>query len=403
MNYSAFPLSRTMIILGTISCMLFGIGALSSGQELGLPNNPLAGQKIFLEKGCIKCHSIFGKGGKIGRDFGKTLVHRGPAGIFAMMWNHSPEMSKLMQKIQKMPVFSEHEMADFIAFIYFLGYLDEEGEPERGHAVLKDKQCLACHKVGGEGGEIGPPLDEIRSYANPLTLAQRMWRYGVGMSAEISALGVERPEFAGSELIDLFSYLREISDYKTDVLSYLIPGRPVVGEKLFEEKNCLQCHRIGSKGKAVGPDITRTELHVGVTQIATLMWKHGPEMWEQMRELEIARPLFDNNELADLVAYLYYLKFTEQSGDFNVGKQLFIKKECVQCHSIRGIGGNVAKDLALSPKTENYIKITAAMWNHNRQMQMLMGKMGVPIPRFSEQEMTDLFFYLSSSRKEYEP
>ena len=401
-NYLALPPAGITSLLGIMSCILIFMSALSSAQEIELPNDPLMGQKVFVKKGCIKCHSIFGGGGKMGRDFGKTLVNLGTAGILARMWNHSPEMSSLLKKNHKMPVFSEREMANFIAFIYFLGYLDEEGAPEKGRKVLKDKKCLACHKIGGEGKAIGPSLDKIRSYANPLSLAQRMWRYGARMSTVMADMGIQRPEFIGSEIIDLFAYLREISEYKTDAFSYLTPGRPTVGERLFEEKNCFKCHRIGNKGKALGPDITRTQLQISVTQIATLLWNHGPRMWEEMEKKGINRPLFVDNELADLVAYLYYLKYTRQSGDFITGQQLFIKKRCVKCHAVRGYGGNIAIDLAKTDGVDNYIKITTSMWNHNEKMRMLMEKMGLPMPRFNEKEMTDLFFFLVSSRIKHE-
>jgi mono/diheme cytochrome c family protein len=396
-------MGRFVMIIGLINFILFMVGAISLGQEIELPNDPLAGRRVFVEKGCVKCHSIFSKGGKVGRDLGKTLIEQGPTGIFAMMWNHSPEMSKLMQKPKKMPIFSEQEMSDLIAYFYFLGYLDEEGEAEKGRMVLKHKQCLACHKVGGEGGKVGPPLDMLRSYANPLSLAQRIWRYGIRMSAVMSILGVHRPEFTGSEIVDLFAYLREISAYKTDVFTYLTPGRPTVGKRLFEEKGCAQCHKIGNnKGKAAIPDLTRVDFHGGATQIAGRMWKHGPKILAKMEEREIAPPIFEENEMADLVAYLYFLNFIEQSGDLETGKRLFTRKRCVKCHSIRGDGGNAGPDLALSDRTGNYIKITTAMWNHNEKMRILMDKMGVPMPRFNEKEMKDLFFYLSIDRMKYE-
>ena len=395
-------MGRFVMIIGLIHWILFIVSGLCLAQEIALPHDPLAGRDVFVSKGCVKCHSIFSKGGKIGRDLGKTLIKQGPTDIFAMMWNHTPEMGKLMQNLQKMPIFSEQEMADLIAYFYFLGYLDELGDVEKGRMVLKDKECLKCHKVGGEGGEIGPILDKIKSYANPLSLAQRIWRYGIKMSAEMSALGIQRPEFSGSEVVDLFAYLQEISNYETDPSAYLTPGRPKVGERLFEEKDCFRCHKIGNKGEAIGPDLTMVDFHGGVTQIAARMWKHGPKIWKKMREMQIQRPMFDENEMADLVAYLYFLSFVEQSGDAEAGKKLFTKKGCVECHSIRGQGGNVGPDLALSDKTKNYITSTTAMWNHNSKMRILMEKMGIPMPRFNQKEMKDLFFYLSNQRIKYE-
>ncbi len=117
-----------------------------------------------------------------------------------------------------------------------------------------------------------------------------------------------------------------------------------------------------------------------------------------MKELEIDRPMFEGNELADVIAYLYFLDFVQQTGDVIVGKLLFTKKRCVECHAIRGRGGNVAADLAQSDYTRNYITAATAMWNHNRRMRMLMEKVGVAMPRFNEGEMRDLLAYLRSER-----
>ncbi|MFQ5674358.1 MAG: c-type cytochrome [bacterium] len=379
--------------------ILFALTTTKGGaQNIALPNDPLGGQKVFVNKGCVNCHALFGKGGTIGRDLGKTQAQRGPAGIVAMMWNHSPEMSQVMQKPQEMPIFSEQEMADLIAFIYFLNYLDEPGDAEKGRLVLQEKKCLTCHKIAGKGGQIAPALDTVQRFANPLSLAQNMWNHGTGMSATMTVRGVDRPTFEGSELVDLFTYLRQIGGDQTDVSSYLIPGKPGIGEKLFEKKGCFNCHKVGQKGHEIGPDLTQVKFHLGVTRIAEEMWNHGPKIWTKMAEMAIERPTFDHNELADLVAYLYYLSFIEQRGNVEAGKLLFGKKGCVECHAVRGLGGNVAADLASSEYTLNYISSATAMWNHNRRMRLLMEKVGVAMPRFNEQEMQDLLAYLRNER-----
>lgn len=396
------PMGRLMLTIGVVGLILSIFGGPSSAQEIALPNDPLAGQRVFVKKGCVKCHSIFGEGGKVGRDLGKTLTHLGPAGIFAMMWSHSPEMGKLMQKPRKMPIFSEQEMADFIAFIYFLRYLDKPGEAEKGRMILKHKRCLVCHRVDGEGGDVGPPLDRTKNYAHPLSLARTIWNHGVKMSAKMSALGIQRPRYSGSEIVDIFAYLREVNQYNMDATTYLRPGRPKVGERLFEAKGCVQCHKIGSRDKAAGSDLARVDFHAGATEIAARMWNHGPKIWEKMEEGGIKPPIFEEGEMADLSAYLYFLNFTEQRGDIEAGKGLFTRKGCVKCHSIRGHGGNVASDLARSDRTETYIKTTTAMWNHNQKMRILMEKVGVPMPRLEEKEMRDLFFYLKAERMRYE-
>jgi len=374
-----------------------------SAQPPTFPENPLAGQKLFVEKGCVSCHAIMGMGGRVGSDLAKTQANRSPAGIVAMMWNHSPEMTEALQKRQQMSTFTEEDMAALIAYIYYLNYFDQPGDAREGARVLEQKKCLMCHQVAGKGGAIGPPLDRVKQHASALHLAQTMWNHGIGMTRTFERMGIARPQFEGSELVDLFAYLRSLSRWKSASNVYLRPGSPREGERLFESKGCLRCHQIGSpgragRGQAVGPDLTRRNFHVGVTQIASRLWNHGPAIWKKMQQMNIEPPTFEDNELADVAAYLYFLAFITETGDAASGQVLFTKKGCSGCHSVRGRGGSAAPDLAESRQTSNYIKAATAMWNHNRTMLRMMAEAGMAVPRFSEREMMDLLAYLRSQR-----
>jgi cytochrome c2 len=404
LNFLKSIYNRTMaplaVVLGLILFISFMMNTPLSAQEIGLPGDgdPLVGHKIFFDKRCVTCHSIYGNGGKTGRDLGNTLRDLEPAGIFSMMWNHTPEMGELMQQPSEMALFSEQEMKDFIAFIYFLKYLDEPGESTKGAIVLKQNKCLACHSVSEEEQKTAPQLNKVKNYANPLALAQDMWNHGPKMTSEMSAAGIPWPKFNGSDMVDLFAYLKQISTNETNIDTYLRPGRATVGEALFEKKGCFLCHKIGDKGKIVGPDLTKTDYHAGATQIVVRLWQHGPKIWGKMAQMGIGPIIFKENELADITAYIYSLNYIKQTGNYETGKRLFVKKSCAKCHPVRGEGDHVGPDLARSDKTMDYMKITAAMWNHNQKMRTLMDKMDVSMPRFKQEEMKDLFFYLRTER-----
>src|SRR5262245_61987263 len=49
--------------------------------------DPLAGAKVFADKGCAKCHSINGVGGKTGPDLAKISRSRTFYDLAADMWN----------------------------------------------------------------------------------------------------------------------------------------------------------------------------------------------------------------------------------------------------------------------------------------------------------------------------
>ena len=106
------------------------------------PGDPKSGERFFTQKGCIQCHaprSEYDLSGK--KDFPRTLAQ-----LAGMMWNHSEEMRKGMEKKGiSFPTLSAQEMADLVAYLFSTRYFDEPGNPERGKAVFVKKQCNLCH------------------------------------------------------------------------------------------------------------------------------------------------------------------------------------------------------------------------------------------------------------------
>ena len=365
-----------------------------SRQEMPLPENPLEGQKLFSEKGCVRCHSIMGRGGKIGSDLAKTQANHSPAGIVALMWNHAADMSKAMEVWQSIPKLTEQELASVVSFLFSIDYFDEPGDVVWGKVVFEKSGCRRCHQVGGNGGKIGPALDKVSRFGSPLFLAQAMWNHGVGMSRTMERLGLARPTFEGSEFADLLKYLQSISAGDNYEMSFMVPGSPKKGERLFRSKGCITCHAVGEQRKAIGPDLTKKQFRRGAIAIAGSMWNHGYRMWQTMKQREITPPRFEGNELADIIAYLYFLEFQQRAGDPVRGKDLVQSKGCINCHLIGGRGGASGPDLARSQHFSNVLTIAARMWNHNLDMQKRMRESNIPFPRFAEREMTDLLSYI---------
>lgn len=348
-----------------------------------LPGEAKEGWKVFTTKRCGACHSIWGEGGKGGPDLGplpKSYV--GPAQLAALMWNHGPEMWGKMNTrklpLQKMTL---KEMADLFAFLYFIRYMDEPGDSNRGKTVMEAKGCGKCHPL-----QEGRKEDLVRwgMYTNPILWAQMMWNHEPQMEQAMKKKGFPWVEFKENEMTDLIAYIRSLSGHVEKI--YLSPGDPRSGETLFSKKGCLNCHApSGALDLHKKKDFPRT-----LTQLAGFMWNHSHKMWKGIEEKGLDRPLLTPQEMADLVAFLFSKRYFDQPGNPARGKMVFIKKQCHLCHTkgkspdLRALKGKV------SP-----IFMAQTLWNHGPEMMEKMRKEKVSWQKIDDQEMVDLMEYLN--------
>jgi len=392
-------MSKNLFLLVSLALTLLLILSLEGLPEENytLPKDPLKGQELFIDKGCIKCHSIQGVGGKIGPDLGKGGFNRSLIQIAGIMWNHSPKMSEKMRELKiPRPKFEVTEMADLIAYLYYLNYFDEPGNPLKGKLLFKEKECIKCHSIVGEGEDIGPSLDKTKYYVSPISMAQTMWNHGLEMNIKMKELSIGWPTFEGNEIVDIISYVQATSKVEVKERVYILPGSPQEGKRLFSEKGCIRCHSIRGEGGNVGPELSKRGLRRSATQIAGTMWNHGPNMWKKMKEIGIPRPKFSGKEMADLIAYLYFINYFDKPGNPQEGKKLFAQKGCITCHSIRGEGGNVGPELTKSNASLSPINAATGMWNHAPIIEEKMRERLLPWPKFDGNEIVDLLEYLRS-------
>ncbi len=385
----------------SLAVAILAAAVAANGGEAGglsLPVDPLAGRRVFLEKGCPACHAVWGEGGGLGPDLGRQGIWHSVMQLAGTFWNHSPEMiEKMRERRMPRPAISSEEMADLAAFLYFLNYFDPPGDPARGEKLFAAKGCARCHALGASKVEVGPRLDKFKNTASPVFLAAAMWKSGPAMASAMAEMRIPRPELRGSELSDILTYIQRASVEPSQEKIYAIPGSPARGQKIFAQRGCAKCHAIRGEGGGVGPDLGRLGLHKSVTEIAGLMWDHGPAMWARMRELGIPVPVFDQREISDLIAYLFFLQYFDPPGDANRGREVYIEKGCVLCHyAPRGAEKRFAPDLSASPALHSPFELASAMWNHAPVMEEQIRERGLPWPRFENDDVRDLVEYLRS-------
>ena len=75
------------------AALLVGVGLAGAPAARCDFGDPIRGQSLFVEKGCVQCHAVRGTGGRVGPDLGRTAVKGSFFELAAGMWNHSPVMT----------------------------------------------------------------------------------------------------------------------------------------------------------------------------------------------------------------------------------------------------------------------------------------------------------------------
>jgi mono/diheme cytochrome c family protein len=80
------------------------------------------GQRLVRDKGCLRCHSVYNKGGGVGLDFATSNVVSSQVGQLAAMWNRGRVMeNEARRRGLVLPILSAQELADITRFLAGLG------------------------------------------------------------------------------------------------------------------------------------------------------------------------------------------------------------------------------------------------------------------------------------------
>ena len=379
----------------TVAILVASLGAASAQPVLSSSQDPLAGSRVFGSKGCVKCHSVNGVGGKVAPDLARTMRPRSFVDLATAMWNHLPNMTDRMKQLGiARPQLDSKEAGDLVGFLYTLNYFDPPGSADAGKRLFSEKRCIVCHTVRGAGGVVGPNLDHLQQFRSPIFVAAAMWNHGPQMAEKMRERGIARPTFTAKELRDLIAYLAPATGGPEEGPLYVLPGRAESGRQLFAEKRCVECHAVGGAGGRVGPDLVERGVRQSPTEFAATIWNKAPAMAAAMQSRGIVLPQLTPEQMADIVAYLYSVRYFA-SGSVQQGYAVASQKGCLTCHGLRGERGKAASDLTKAKGLDSPPAVLAALWNHTVVTPIVSGRK-LDWPGFTPQEMADLIAMLQS-------
>ena len=340
------------------------------------------GERLFQSEGCIQCHSIGGKGGKLAPDLGSRMDRNyTPAMLASVMWNHAPTMWTAMnrQGIHAASV-KEQDAADLFAYFYAVRFFDKPGDAGRGKRLFSSKHCSECHGINSSRVEDAKPVIRWESLGHPIVMAEAMWNHAANMRQAFAGQKLAWPDITGQDLSDILVYVRNLPGTR-DSSSRLETVAGGNGQQLFESKGCAHCHT----GKLeLAPRLKGKTL----TDIAADMWDHAPKMAQPP-------PNLAHDEMRQIVSYLWAQQVFQGDGNPAEGKKVFAAKSCATCHND---GSSGAPSLAGRQGTYSTISMMSTLWRHGPAMLEQMNSKGIQWPKFTARQMSDLIAYLNAGK-----
>ncbi|HET6411291.1 MAG TPA: c-type cytochrome [Anaeromyxobacter sp.] len=146
-----------------------------------LDEKVVSGKHAFERHNCNDCHTILGFGAYYAPDLTRAYARLGEDGVRRRL--ESPEVV-FADSYRKMPQqhLSPTEVDDLLAFLRWVSRIENHDWPPQDSphrwsrstermlagaalspaaALVEQENCLACHSLGGQGGESGPRLEWI--------------------------------------------------------------------------------------------------------------------------------------------------------------------------------------------------------------------------------------------------
>ena len=252
------------------------------------PGEAGRGKQVFASAHCGACHPVRGKRSSGAPPPVETWENvADPVSFTSSLWNHSARMyAEMKSRKLDWPDLSAQQLTDLLVYVRRLPGAHPAdpvlnlADASEGEAVFRSKGCMACHGAGPRA------LEQMRR-RTLAGFAVAMWNHAPRMAAT-------PPQLNPLEMQEIAGYLWSISYFDE-------PGDEKAGAKVYARNGCQGCH---ASSTWMAPSLTRRAQPLHAIGVVSALWRHGPAMQARMQEQKMAWPLFKNNEMADLIAYV---------------------------------------------------------------------------------------------------
>lgn len=126
----------------------------------------------------------------------------------------------------------------------------------------------------------------------------------LGLVAAAATIGV----FVGRETKNASSAPATVPGHEGVNLAATDFGDPAVGSRLFVSQGCADCHSYAGQGGEDAPPLDFMAGHLSAREVANMsgrIWNHLPAMLMHFEEEGLPVPTFEDDQMADLVAFLH--------------------------------------------------------------------------------------------------
>jgi cytochrome c2 len=245
------------------------------------PGDAGRGKHAFQRLGCAGCHNL---------PVSEWQGLADPIALVDAMWNHRSQMlGATASKGVRFPLLNAQDLTDMLVYLRNLpGTRAQTGvfriqTAGSGEAAFQSAGCAQCHQT------VQALADRVQGQT--LTeIAVEMWNHAPRMAAA----GAPTAPLTAAEMQALVSSFWAAKFFEGS-------GRPSSGSRVFANKKCAVCHNNASSG---APQLPIAGRGFSAADMLSVLWKHGPNMLDQMKTKGIAWPRFEGTQMADLIAYL---------------------------------------------------------------------------------------------------